>query len=292
MKGIILAGGTGSRLFPATLAVNKQLLPVYDKPMIYYPISTLMLSGIRDILVISAPEYLDSYRRLIGDGSQLGLRVSYAEQAAPRGLAEAFLIGRRFIAGEPCCLILGDNLFYGAGLKEKLLNVTSRAEGATIFAYRVHNPEDYGVVTFDEAHRPVSVVEKPERPTSPWAVTGLYFFDGHVADIAAKITPSSRGELEITDVIRAYLDTGMLAVELLGRGYAWLDTGTHDSMLEAAEFVRTIQHRQGVQIACLEEIAYEQKWIDRRILADRCELHANTSYGRYLRSLLDAPPPR
>ena len=256
MKGIVLAGGTGTRLHPATLAVNKQLLPVYDKPMIYYPLSVLMLAGIREILIISSPDYLPNYRLLFGDGSALGLSIAYAEQAEPAGLPQAFTIGREWIAGDPVALILGDNLFFGNGLVALCQRAVAQTSGATVFGYRVEDPERYGVIEYDEAGRVIGLEEKPASPRSKCAMTGLYFFDGRVCDLAASLTPSARGELEITDLARCYLDLGELHVEQMGRGYAWLDTGTHDSLLEAAEFVRTIQHRQGIQIACLEEIAY------------------------------------
>ncbi len=257
MKGIILAGGSGTRLHPATLAVNKQLLPVYDKPMIYYPLSVLMLAGIRDILIISSPEYVANYRNLFGDGSALGLTIAYVEQPRPEGLPQAFTLARDWIAGESVALILGDNIFYGNGLVEMCLRAKAQS-GATVFGYRVDDPERYGVIGFDADGRVTSLEEKPAVPLSNCAMTGLYFFDGRVCDLAAGLRPSARGELEITDLARCYLEMGDLRVEQMGRGFAWLDTGTQDSLLEAAEFVRTIQHRQGIQIACLEEIAYHQ----------------------------------
>lgn len=287
MKGIILAGGTGARLYPATLAVNKQLLPVYDKPMIYYPMSVLMLAGIREILLISSPEYVDNYRKLFGDGSDWGLNISYALQPKPEGIAQAFIIGRDFIGSGSVALVLGDNIFYGAGLGEHLKAAAQRPRGATVFAYHVKNPERYGVVSFDAQGRAAAIVEKPVKALSPWAVTGLYLYDNRVVDIAAKVPVSARGELEITDVNLAYLAMGELHVERLGRGFAWLDTGTHDSLIEAGEFVRTVQKRQGVQVACLEEIAYEKGFIDAQQLRARGEAFARTDYGQYLLGLLD-----
>ena len=286
MKGIILAGGSGSRLHPATLAVNKQLLPIYDKPMIYYPLSVLMLAGIREVLIISSPEYLANYEDLFGDGSTWGIQISYAVQPRPEGLAQAFIIGRDFVGADSACLILGDNVFYGAGLGSKLKKAAAKPQGATVFAYHVEDPERYGVVAFDAAGRATSIVEKPANPLSPWAVTGLYFYDNRVLDIAAAVKPSARGELEITDINRAYLESGDLEVERLGRGYAWLDTGTHDSLIEAGEFVRTIQKRQGVQVACLEEIAFEQGFITAAQVRARGEVFAKTAYGQYLLRLV------
>ncbi|PXW63660.1 glucose-1-phosphate thymidylyltransferase RfbA [Methylobacterium sp. B4] len=282
MKGIVLAGGSGTRLHPATLAINKQLLPVYDKPMIYYPISVLMLAGIREILIISSPEHLDNYQRLLGTGEQFGLSFSYAVQSRPEGLAQAFLIGRAFVGGEDVALVLGDNLFFGNGMSELLARARARESGATVFAYHVDHPEAYGVVTLDAEGRPLRLVEKPKTPESPWAVTGLYFYDNQVLDIAAAVEPSERGELEITSVNQAYLERGQLHVERMSRGYAWLDTGTHDSLLEAGEFVRVLQHRQGLQVACLEEIAYLQGFIGRDQLQARGELFAKTKYGQNL----------
>lgn len=280
MKGIILAGGTGTRLQPATLVVNKQLLPVYDKPMIYYPMSVLMLAGIREILIISSARFLPDYRTLFGDGSALGLSISYAEQARPEGLPQAFTIGRDFIAGEPVALVLGDNLFFGNGLVALCQRAASRRTGATVFGYRVDTPERYGIIELDENGRAVALTEKPARARSPWAMTGLYFFDGRVAEHAATLTPSARGELEITDLARIYMEAGMLQVERLGRGHAWLDTGTHDSLLEASEFVRTIQNRQGIQVACLEEIALQQGFISAAHATHLGKALAHTSYGR------------
>jgi glucose-1-phosphate thymidylyltransferase len=287
MKGIILAGGTGTRLHPATLAINKQLLPVYDKPMIYYPMSTLMLAGIREILIISSPQYIDNYTQIFSNGANLGLKISYAIQASPDGLAQAFLIGKDFIGNGSVALILGDNIFYGAGLGEKLKAAVDRTEGATIFAYHVDDPERYGVVSISPKGRAVKIVEKPEKPESSWAVTGLYFYDNDVVKFAEQIRPSLRGELEITDINIAYMNRGDLLVERLGRGYAWLDTGTHESLLEASEFVRTVQKRQGIQIACLEEIAFQQGFIDARDVRLQGEALSKTAYGQYLMRLAD-----
>jgi glucose-1-phosphate thymidylyltransferase len=282
MKGIILAGGSGTRLYPVTLATNKQLLPIYDKPMIYYPLSALMLAGIKDILIITSPEFLASYQALFGDGGQIGLHISYAVQPKPEGLAQAFIIGRDFVGTDDVMLVLGDNIFFGAGLRQTLSTAGSRNKGATVFAYHVADPTQYGVVEFDAAGKPVDIVEKPLHPVSPWAVTGLYIYDNRVLDIAAAVKPSARGELEITAVNTEYLQLGALAVEKLGRGYAWLDTGTHDAMLEAAEFVRAVQHRQGIQIACLEEIAYVNGFISLDHLRQRGEMFKKTPYGVYL----------
>ena len=291
MKGLILAGGSGTRLHPATLALNKQLLPIYDKPMIYYPLSVLLLAGIRDVLLISAPEFVDSYRRLFGSGEEWGISISYAVQPRPEGLAQAYVIGAPFVGADPSCLILGDNLFFGAGMRTLLGRARDRAEGATVFAYRVDEPERYGVVSFDEGGRAVDIVEKPKDPRSHWAVTGLYFYDAAVVEIAAALKPSGRGELEITDVNRAYLERGRLAVETLGRGYAWLDTGTHDGLLEASEFVRTMQRRQGVLIGCLEEVAFLQGFIDEAALRRAARRFEKTSYGRYLLTLAEEGQP-
>ena len=288
MRGIILAGGSGTRLHPATLAINKQLLPVYDKPMIYYPMSVLMMAGIREILIISSPEYLDNYKRLFGDGSEIGLSIQYAVQPRPEGLAQAFLIGADFIGDQPAALVLGDNIFFGAGLIELLENARARVKGATVFAYHVDQPEAYGVVELDDSGRAISIEEKPARPKSTWAVTGLYFYDNRVVELARKVRPSARGELEITDLNRLYMDMGELYVERMGRGFAWLDTGTHDSLLEASEFVRTLQKRQGVEIASLEEIAFQHGFIDRDQLRRRGELFAKTAYGRALLRLADS----
>jgi glucose-1-phosphate thymidylyltransferase len=286
MRGIVLAGGRGTRLYPATLAVSKQLLPVYDKPMIYYPLSTLMLAGIREILLISTPEDMPSYRRLLGDGDRWGLRLTYAVQDAPRGLADAYVLGAEFVAGRPSALILGDNIFFGDGLPAMLAKAATRNRGATIFAYRVTDPGRYGVVEIDRDHRPIGLVEKPDKPRSNWAVTGLYFYDRRVVEIAAAVKPSARGEVEITDVNRAYLERGALHVERMGRGFTWLDTGTHDSLLEASEFVRTIQHRQGMQIACLEEIAFLNGFIDAAQLEVHARTFEKTRYGQALHRLL------
>ena len=280
MKGIILAGGSGTRLYPATLVVNKQLLPIYDKPMIYYPLSVLMLAGIRDVLIISSPEYLPNYISLFGDGSAIGLRIDYAEQPRPEGLAQAFTIGRDFIGNDPVALILGDNIFFGAGLGALLAGAVGRPSGATVFAYRVEDPERYGVVELAADGRALSIEEKPARPKSNDVVTGLYFYDNRVVDFAARLKPSSRGELEITDINRLYMEVGDLHVARMGRGYAWLDTGTHTSLLEASEFVRTIQHRQGIQIACLEQIAFEQGFISAEQARGRGEMFAKTAYGQ------------
>jgi glucose-1-phosphate thymidylyltransferase len=290
MKGIILAGGAGTRLHPATLAINKQLLPVYDKPMIYYPLSTLMLAKIRDILIISSPEYIDNYRQLFGDGGRLGLRIEYAIQPKPEGLAQAFLIGAPFIDGDRSALVLGDNLFFGAGMTGLLDRASARPHGATIFSYDVEDPTAYGVVEIDAGGRALSLEEKPAQPKSRHAVTGLYFYDARVVELAAALKPSARGELEITDLNNLYLEAGDLYVEQLSRGYAWLDTGTHDSLLEASEFVRTLQKRQGVHIACLEEIAFLNGFIDREALRTCGMALPKTSYGRYILELADSPP--
>ena len=285
MKGIVLAGGSGTRLHPITLGVSKQLLPVYDKPMIYYPISVLMLAGIKEILVISPPADLPQYRNLLGDGSQFGVTFSYAEQPSPDGLAQAFLIGEAFIGKDPVCLILGDNIFHGQSFSQQLHSAVKRDKGATVFGYWVKDPERFGVIDFDSEGRALSIEEKPLTPKSSYAVTGLYFYDNDVIQIAKSIKPSPRGELEITDVNNAYLQRGDLQVERFGRGFAWLDTGTHDSLLEASQYVQTIEHRQGLKVACLEEIAYQSGWIDREHLLDRAKYFGKTGYGQYLFAL-------
>lgn len=286
MKGIVLAGGAGTRLHPITRGVSKQLLGVYDKPMIYYPISTLMLAGIRDILIITTPEDQPSFQRLLGDGSRFGVRFSYAVQPKPEGLAQAFLIGKSFIGSNSVALVLGDNIFYGAGLEQLLLQAAARTEGATVFGYYVRDPERFGVVEFDKNGKAVSIEEKPEKPKSHYAVTGLYFYDNDVVNIAENIRPSARGELEITAVNSEYLRRGKLNVEVFKNGYAWLDTGTHDSMLDAANFIRTIETRQGLQIACLQEIAYEKGWMTTQDVLDSIDDMLKTEYGQYLKRLV------
>ena len=286
-KGIVLAGGSGTRLHPITQGVSKHLLPLYDKPMIYYPLSVLMLAGIRDVLIISTPEDLPGYQRLLGDGSDFGIQLSYAEQPSPDGLAQAFIIGEKFIGDSNVSLILGDNIFFGQHFTDKLKAAVAREKGATVFGYRVQDPERFGVVELGQDGKAISIEEKPKHPKSNYAVTGLYFYDNQVVEIAKSVKPSWRGELEITDVNKAYLEQGQLHVELLGRGFAWLDTGTHDSLIEAGHFVQTVEHRQGLKIACLEEIAYRQGWLSQDEILAAAEKYHKTGYGRYLRDLVD-----
>lgn len=284
-KGIILAGGSGTRLYPITMGTSKQLLPIYDKPMIYYPLSVLMLAGINDILVISTPEDLPNFEKLLGDGKEIGVKLSYKVQPSPDGLAQAFILGEEFIGDDDVCLILGDNIYYGQGFSEKLKRASEQQVGATVFGYYVNDPERFGVVEFDNSGKALSIEEKPEKPKSNYAVTGLYFYDNRVVEIAKNIKPSHRGELEITDVNNVYLQQGGLNVELLGRGFAWLDTGTHDSLIEASQFVQTIEHRQGLKVACLEEIAFNNDWITVDELKERGEFFKKTGYGQYLLKL-------
>jgi glucose-1-phosphate thymidylyltransferase len=286
-KGIILAGGSGTRLYPVTQAVSKQLLPVYDKPMIYYPLSVLMLAGIREVLVINTPHEQALFRNLLGDGSQWGIRIQYAVQPSPDGLAQALLIGREFIAGESCALILGDNIFFGHGFTELLTRASTRRHGATVFGYLVRDPERYGVAEFDKTGRVIGLEEKPARPKSHYAVTGLYFYDGRACDFAARLKPSARGELEITDLNRCYLEDGSLMLEQLGRGYAWLDTGTHESMMDAGNYIATVENRQGLKVCCPEEIAYQHGWIDAARVRELAVPLAKTGYGQYLLRLVD-----
>ena len=284
-KGIILAGGSGTRLYPITMGTSKQLLPIYDKPMIYYPLSVLMLAGIKDILIISTPEDLPNFEKLLGDGKEIGVKLSYKVQPSPDGLAQAFILGEEFIGDDDVCLILGDNIYYGQGFSEKLKRASEQQVGATVFGYYVNDPERFGVVEFDNSGKALSIEEKPEKPKSNYAVTGLYFYDNRVVEIAKNIKPSHRGELEITDVNNVYLQQGGLNVELLGRGFAWLDTGTHDSLIEASQFVQTIEHRQGLKVACLEEIAFNNGWITVDELKERGEFFEKTGYGQYLLKL-------
>ncbi|HAT7688352.1 glucose-1-phosphate thymidylyltransferase RfbA [Enterobacter cloacae] len=286
MKGIVLAGGSGTRLYPITQGVSKQLLPIYDKPMIFYPVSVLMLAGIRDILIITTSEDMPAFQRLMKDGSQFGVNFTYAVQPSPDGLAQAFTIGEKFIGDEPCALVLGDNIFFGQSFGMKLNAAAKKTSGATVFGYQVQDPERFGVVEFDEHFKALSIEEKPLKPKSNWAVTGLYFYDNNVVDMVKEIKPSARGELEITTLNQMYLDRGELEVELLGRGFAWLDTGTHDSLIEASQFIHTIEKRQGMKVACLEEIAFRNKWLSADEIAVQADLLQKTSYGQYLKMLI------
>lgn len=287
MKGIVLAGGSGTRLYPITQGVSKQLLPVYDKPMIFYPISVLMLAGIRDILVITTPEDMPAFKRLLGDGSQFGIRLSYEVQPSPDGLAQAFIIGEEFINNEPCALVLGDNIYFGQSFGKKLDTAAKLTEGAMVFGYQVQDPERFGVVEFDENYKALSIEEKPLKPKSNWAVTGLYFYDNNVVEMAKQVKPSARGELEITTLNQMYLERGELQVELLGRGFAWLDTGTHDSLVEASQFIHTIEKRQGMKVACLEEIAYRKGWLSKEQVSEQAKKMSKNDYGRYLSLLVN-----
>lgn len=286
MKGIVLAGGSGTRLYPITRGISKQLLPIYDKPMVYYPISVLMLAGIQDILIISTPDDMPAFQRLLGDGSRFGVNLSYAIQPSPDGLAQAFLIGEKFINGDSCALVLGDNIYFGESFGRKLENVVLTNQGATVFGYQVMDPERFGVVEFDDNYRAISLEEKPVNPKSNWAVTGLYFYDNQVVEMAKQVKPSPRGELEITTLNEMYLEQGNLSVELLGRGFAWLDTGTHDSLLEASQFIHTIEQRQGFKVACLEEIGFRNGWLSVTQVAEQADILAKTGYGQYLKQLV------
>nr|BAQ01428.1 glucose-1-phosphate thymidylyltransferase [Escherichia coli] len=287
MKGIVLAGGSGTRLYPITQGVSKQLLPVYDKPMIFYPISVLMLAGIRDILIITTPEDMPSFKRLLGNGSQFGIRLSYEVQPSPDGLAQAFIIGEEFINNEPCALVLGDNIYFGQSFGKKLETAAQLTRGAMVFGYQVLDPERFGVVEFDKSFKALSIEEKPLKPKSNWAVTGLYFYDSNVVEMAKQVKPSGRGELEITTLNQMYLERGELQVELLGRGFAWLDTGTHDSLVEASQFIHTIEKRQGMKVACLEEVAYRKGWLSKEQVSEQATKMAKNDYGRYLRMLIN-----